>query len=46
MYGFIDGYDFGEMEIMKYYAPPSTWSDEKKRENARMKIYSGDWYVS
>ena len=46
MYGFIDGYDFGEMEAMKYYAPPSTWSDEKKRENARMKIYSGDWYGS
>ena len=44
MYGFIDGYDFGEMEIMKYYCPPSTWSDEKKRENARMKIYSGDFY--
>ena len=44
MLGFIDGYDFGEMEAMKYYAPPSTWSDEKKRENARMKIYSGDWY--
>lgn len=44
MYGFIDGYDFGEMEIQKYYAPPSTWSDEKKRENARAKIYSGDWY--
>ena len=43
MYGFIDGYDFGEMEPMRYYAPPSTWSDEKKRENARMKIYSGDW---
>lgn len=44
MYGFIDGYDFGEMECQRYYAPPSTWSDEKKRENARMKIYSGDWY--
>lgn len=43
MYGFIDGYDFGEMEPMRYYAPPSTWSDEKKRENARMKIYSGDF---
>lgn len=43
MYGFIDGYDFGEMEAMKYYAPPSTWSDEKKRENARMKIYSDQW---
>ena len=44
MYGFIDGYDFGEMEPMKYFAPPSTWSDEKKRENARMKIYSGEWF--
>ena len=43
MYGFIDGYDFGEMEVQKYYAPPSTWSDEKKRENARMKIYSGEF---
>lgn len=46
MYGFIDGFDFGEMEPMKYFAPPSTWSDEKKRENARMKIYSGDYYGS
>ena len=46
MYGFIDGYDFGEMEAQKYYAPPSTWSDEKKRENARMKIYSGEWLGS
>ena len=44
MYGVIDGYDFGEMEAQKYYAPPSTWSDEKKRENARMKIYSGEWF--
>jgi ATP-dependent DNA ligase len=44
MLGFIDGYDFGEMEAMKYYAPPSTWSDEKKRDNARTKIYSGDWF--
>ena len=46
MYGFIDGFDFGEMEAQKYYAAPSTWSDEKKRENARMKIYSGDYYGS
>lgn len=43
MLGFIDGYNFGEMEAMKYYAPPSTWSDEKKRDNARAKIFSGDW---
>lgn len=46
MYGFIDGYDFGEMEAQKYYAAPSTWSDDKKRENARMKIYSGDFFGS
>lgn len=43
MYGVIDGYDFGEMEAQKYYAPPASWSDEKKRDNARMKIYSGEW---
>lgn len=44
MYGFIDGYDFGEMECQRYYAPPSTWSDEKKRDSARSKIMSGDWF--
>ena len=46
MTGCIDGYNFKEMEPMKYFAPPSTWSDEKKRDNARTKIYSGDWYGS
>lgn len=44
MYGYIDNVNFGELEAQKYFAPPSTWSDEKKRDNARMKIYSGDWY--
>ena len=46
MYGYIDGYDFGEMEPMRYWAPPSTWSDEKKRDNARAKIFSGDYFGS
>jgi ATP-dependent DNA ligase len=46
MYGVIDGYDFGEMEVMRYWAPPSTWSDEKKRDNARAKILSGDYFGS
>jgi hypothetical protein len=32
------------MEPMRYYAPPSTWSEEKKYDNAKSKIYSGDWY--
>ena len=44
MYGFIDGYDFGEMEAMKYYAHPSTWTDERKKEDATNKIFSGEWF--
>ena len=44
MYGYIDGYDFGEMEAMKYWAPPASWTDEKKKENAHSRIFSGDWF--
>lgn len=43
MYGVIDGYDFGEMECQRYYAPPASWSDEKKRDNAHSKIFSGNF---
>lgn len=43
MYGYIDGYDFGEMEAMKYYAPPSSWSDQKKKDHAHSCIFGGDW---
>jgi hypothetical protein len=43
MYGYIDGYDFGEMEAMKYYAPPSSWTDQKKKDHAHNAIFSGDW---
>ena len=43
MYGYIDGYDFGEMEAMKYWAPPASWTDAKKRDNAHSRIFSDDW---
>lgn len=43
MYGYINGYNFGEMEAMKYYAPPSTWSEQKKKDHARACIFSGEW---
>lgn len=43
MYGYIDGFDFGEMEAMKYYAPASSWSDQKKKDHAHSCIFSGDW---
>lgn len=39
----IDGYDFFNMEAMKYFAPPASWSAERKKENALNKIYSGTW---
>ena len=43
MYGYIDGYDFGEMEAMKYWAPPSSWTDQKKKDHAHSCIFGGDW---
>jgi hypothetical protein len=44
MYGVIDGYDFGEMEPMRYYAPPASWSEQKKKDHAHNAIFGGDWY--
>lgn len=46
MYGYIDGYDFGEMEAMKYFSPSASWSDQKKKDHAHNAIFSGDWYGS
>ena len=46
MYGYIDGYDFGEMECQRYWAPPASWTDQKKKDNAHSRIYSGDWLGS
>lgn len=44
MYGVIDGYDFGEMEVMRYWAPPSSWTDQKKKDNAHTRVFSGEWF--
>lgn len=43
MLGLIDGYDFKEMEPMKYWAPPSSWTNEKKKERTQNRIFSGEW---
>lgn len=43
MLGVIDGFDFGEMEAMKYFSPPASWSDQKKKDYAHNCIFSGDW---
>lgn len=42
----IDGFDFYNMEPMRYYAPPSSWNIEKKKQNAESKIFSGEWLAS
>ncbi len=42
----INGINFNELEAMKYYAPPASWPSEKKQDNAKMKIFSGDWIGS
>lgn len=44
MYGYIDRYDFGEMEPMRYYAPPSSWTDQKKKDHAHNCVFGGDWF--
>ena len=40
----IEGIDFYQLEAMKYFSPSTSWSEEKKKENAMQKIFSGDWY--
>ena len=42
----IDNYDFEELLCMKYWQPPSSWSEEKKKETTRNRIFSGDWIGS
>ena len=40
----IEGIDFYQLEAMKYYSPSTSWSSEKKKENAMQKIFSGEWW--
>ena len=46
MKGYIDGYNFEELSVQKYWAPPSTWTDEKKKTEVRNRIFSGEWFES
>ena len=39
----IDNFDFWNMEAMKYYAPSTSWSADKKKQNAEQKIFSESW---
>ena len=46
MEGYINNYNFKEMEAMRYYSPPASWDAEKKRTLARDRIFSGDWIAA
>ena len=46
MFGYIDNYNFKEMEPMKYWAPPSSWSLEKKKQTTQSRIFSGEWWAA
>lgn len=43
MKGYIDGVDFANLENQRYYAPPASWSNEKKTELTRSRIFSGEF---
>lgn len=42
----IEGIDFFDLEAMKYFSPSTSWTPEKKKENAMNKIFSGEWWGS
>lgn len=44
MENYIDKTNFKELDAMKYYAPPASWSEQKKKDNIKNKIFSGEWY--
>lgn len=46
MKGYINGINFTELENMKYWAAPASWSAERKKDTAVSRIYSGDWWGS
>lgn len=42
----IEGIDFYNLDAMRYYSPPNSWSTEKIKDNATSKIFSGEWLGS
>ena len=44
MKGYIDGYNFAELNVQKYWSPPASWSAQKVKDETRNRIFSGEWY--
>ena len=46
MKNFIDGVDFHNLEAQKYWSMPSTWDNERKKQEVEGAIFSGDYIGS
>ena len=43
---FIDGVNFHELEVQKYWTPPASWAPERKKDEVYNAIFSGDYIGS
>lgn len=46
MKNFIDNVDFYELPAQKYWTPPASWDDERKKTETRVAIFSGNYIGS
>ena len=46
MKNFIDGVDFWNLEVQRYWSMPSTWDQERKKREVESAIFSGDYVGS
>jgi ATP-dependent DNA ligase len=42
----LNNIDFCELEPMRYWQPPASWTEEKKKTETRNRIFSGEWLGS
>ena len=42
----IKSIDFHNMAAQKYYAPPNSWTKEKRQEVFKNRIFSTEWFGS
>ena len=43
MKGYIDNYNFAELDCQKYWQPPASWSKGKRKQETVNRIFSGSW---
>lgn len=42
----INGIEFHDLSIQKYWQPPKSWTDEKKKTTTQNRIFSNEWIGS